>query len=426
MEANVVFNLTVCALGVLVLLIHIANILMKKNRRKDENSLLSFFIFTMVHFLTYLIFTLVNYFLNQNGVHNDALVIAFYTIFYIMNNVEVLLFYLYLSSYVNNKFKAKKAADIANFILFGLIVVSDIVNIFTRMYFTSEGGQYTRGDFMFFAQTYQFLVLGLCLLLVLFDKALNTREKIGFSLYVFLPAVSIVVQNFMKGYAIAYAALLLAVEILFLFLNVEKNIRLEEDEKKLKDANMKIMVSQIQPHFVYNTLSSISTLITISPREAQKALDYFSDYLRMNFSSLTDTRLVSFGDELEHIKVYTTLEKLRFGDRLNFVYDVQSKDFFVPPLSVQPVVENAIKHGVFNKIDGGTVTLRAYETDEAFVVEVIDDGVGFDMNEVNFKNNEHIGLNNVRQRITSMCKGDIVFESEKNKGTKVTISFYKE
>ena len=117
---------------------------------------------------------------------------------------------------------------------------------------------------------------------------------------------------------------------------------------------------------------------------------------------------------------------MRFGDRLNVVYDVQSKDFFVPPLSVQPVVENAIKHGVFNKIDGGTVTLRAYETDEAFVVEVIDDGVGFDMNEVNFKNNEHIGLNNVRQRITSMCKGDIVFESEKNKGTKVTISFYKE
>ena len=351
---------------------------------------------------------------------------GFYTTFYIMNNVEVLLFYIYLSAYINNQNKGKKIIDIINIALFAIIVITDIINIFTRMYFTSIDGKYTRGSFMFVAQVYQFVILALCLFLVLVDKRLNKREKIGFSIYVFLPAVSIIVQNFLKGYAIAYATLLLAVEVLFLFLNVEKNIRIEEDEKKLRDANVKIMMSQIQPHFIYNTLSSISTLIEINPKKAQAALDGFSDYLRMNFSALTETRLIPFSDELRHIDVYTTLEKVRFNERLKMVYDVQTRDFNVPPLSIQPIVENAIKHGIIKKVDGGTVILRTYEEPTAFVVEVIDDGVGFDMDDVNFKNNEHIGLNNVRHRIHSMCHGDILFESKKNEGTKVTITFYKE
>jgi sensor histidine kinase YesM len=229
----------------------------------------------------------------------------------------------------------------------------------------------------------------------------------------------------MPGYAIAYVTLLLAIEILFLFINVEKNIRLEEGERKLEDANIKIMMSQIRPHFIYNTLSSISTLIPMDPDKAQKALDDFTDYLRANFSALTQTNLVAFKDELKHINTYVNLEQMRFGDRLSVVYDIQVSDFYIPALSIQPFVENAIKHGILKKIEGGEVTLKTYEDDNAVYVEVIDDGVGFDMNAVDFKGNKHIGLNNVRHRIASMCKGDVKFESEVGKGTKVTITFYK-
>ena len=425
MNANTVFNLTVCLLGVLILLVHIVNLSLKKNKRKDEKALLSFFVLTMVHFAIYFTFTLINTYLNQNGIHNDAFVIASYTVFYIFNNMEVLFFYFYLSSYTNMQFKAKKVVDWINIILFCLIVISDVVNIFTHMYFTSVDGVYKRETFMFFAQTYQFVILAASFVLVIFDKSLNVREKIGFSIYVFLPAISIVVQNFMPGYAIAYASLLLAVEIVFLFLNVEKNIKIENDEKQLKDANIKIMMSQIQPHFVYNTLSSISTLIPLDPDKAQKALDDFTSYLRMNFSSLTETRLVSFADELKHIKTYVELEKMRFNDRLNVVYDIRTTSFDVPPLSVQPIVENAIKHGILKKIEGGTVTLSVHEEPDSYVVEVIDDGVGFDTSSDELKENKHVGLNNVKHRIKSMCKGDIVFKSEINKGTEVTITFYK-
>lgn len=422
MSPKAIFNATICILGVLILSLHIVNVLLKKNRRKDENALLSFFIFTALHFAIYFTFVMIREFYTS-----DSFIIAFYTVFYIFNNCEVLLFYFYLSRYLNiEDMKVKKVVNIVNYVLFGIFIITDIVNIFTHIYFTSEGGVYTRTRFMIISQGYQFVALALSFFLVMFTKTLNRRERIAFSLYCFLPAVSIAVQNALPGYAIAYLALFVAVEILFLFLNMEKNIRIEEDEKKLKDANVKLMMSQIQPHFIYNTLSSISTLITIDPKKAQMALDDFSDYLRVNFSSLTETRLIPFSNELEHIKTYVELERLRFNKRLNVVYDIETLNFMVPPLSIQPIVENAIKHGIIMKVDGGTVTIRTHEEETAFTVEVIDDGLGFDMDDVDFKNNEHIGLNNVKHRISSMCKGSIRFESEKNKGTKVTISFYKE
>ena len=216
MDNKSVFNAAVCIIGIIFLLIHTVNILLKKNRRKDENNLLIFVVFTIIHFATYLTFTFikVNY-------SSDALIITFYTIFYIMNNLEALLLFIYTMSYVDtNKKKTKDVLMAINLSLFAVFVILDIINIFTRMYFTSVDGVYTRRTFMFFAQTYQFVILAASFILVLFDKELNVREKIGFSIYVFLPAISIVVQNFMPGYAIAYASLLLAVEILFLFLNV--------------------------------------------------------------------------------------------------------------------------------------------------------------------------------------------------------------
>ena len=98
---------------------------------------------------------------------------------------------------------------------------------------------------------------------------------------------------------------------------------IQEEEKKIKDAYINVMVSQIRPHFVYNTLSSISTLISLDPAKAKRALDDFTEYLRMNFSTLTNNQLVSFSDELKHIETYISLEKMRFGDRLNVIEDIR-------------------------------------------------------------------------------------------------------
>ena len=116
---------------------------------------------------------------------------------------------------------------------------------------------------------------------------------------------------------------------------------------------------------------------------------------------------------------------MRFKDRINVVYDIGVKDFSVPPLTIQPLVENAIKHGILKKLEGGTVTLKTVDSSEAYIIEITDDGVGFKMENVDFDSNVHFGMNNIRYRLKTMCNADVVIESEEGKGTKIRVVLYK-
>lgn len=420
MGYNVVFNMTVCIIGIIIFLIHITNTVVRRERRKDERCIIEFLIFTVVHFVTYLIFTAVKTVYTSN-----AYVIAFYTIFYIMNNIEMLLIFRYMLNYVDLETKTIKALAIVNITLFFSFIVLDIVNIFTGIFFTAENGEMVRAKTMIASQGYQFVMFIIIFVVTVFNKKLVVREKTAFAIYCVLPLIAIFLQNAFKGYAIAYLSIIFAVEVLFLFLNVQKNIALSREEEKNKEAQIKLMLSQIQPHFIYNSLSAISTLITIDPDQAQEALDRFTEYLRHNLSSLTETRLIHFKDELKHIKTYIALEQMRFKDRINVIYDIQVEDFSIPPLCIQPIVENAIKHGILKKIEGGTVTIKTYEKNNYYVVDIKDDGVGFNIEDVDFNNNQHFGLNNIKYRIDTMCHGDISVSSVITEGTEVIVTFAK-
>lgn len=420
MDNKSVFNATICIIGIAFLIIHAVNIFLKKGRRRDENRLLFFVLFTIVHFATYLTFTLikVNY-------SSDPLIMGFYTTFYIFNNVESLLLFAYAIAYIASSKKIIKISTIINLSIFGIFFILDIVNIFTHFFFYSDGGVYTRTRIMIISQGYQFISLAMVFALTVFNKKVALTEKIAFSLYCALPFVAIILQNAFPGYALAYLSIIVSIEILFLFVNVKKNITLAQEAKRTKEVEVKMMMSQIQPHFIYNTLASISTLIKIDPDKAQEGLDAFTEYLRANLSSLTDTGLISFGNELKHIETYLSLEKMRFDDRLSVKYDINTSDFLVPPLSIQPIVENAVKHGILKKIEGGEISIKTTEDNNAYIVEISDNGVGFDINNLNKDDNNHIGLNNVKYRVQSMCRGDVIIKSEINKGTVVTVLFYK-
>ena len=422
MSNNGVFNLSVCTIGILILIIHIANILMKKEKRKDEIVLLTFFLFTTLHFATYLTFTLVKTYCHTG----NAYVIAFYTLFYVMNNLEVFLLFRYARSYIDVEPKKKKVLSILNLVLLTIFILLDLVNVFTGIFFTAQGGNYLRSKTMLLSQGYQFALFATIFLVAVTNKKLNLREKIAFCLYCGVPFVAIILQNVFKGYAIAYLSIIVAIEVLFLFLNVQKNIDLAKEEEKNKEAQIKIMLSQIQPHFIYNSLSSISTLIPLDPPKAQAALDDFTEYLRRNLSSLSEVQCVPFEDELKHVKTYVALEKLRFGDRLNVTYDVAVTDFMLPPLTIQPIVENAIKHGILKKLEGGTLSLTTYETEKGYVAEIKDDGVGFSISDVEFDKNKHFGLKNIQYRLAKMCGADLTFQSKVGVGTTVTVTFWKE
>lgn len=418
MDNKSVFNATVCIIGIALLLIHTVNVLLKKNRRRDENNLLAFIVFYAFHLAVYLAFTIIK----MNYTSNEF-IIGFYTSFYVMNNFQVLLLFAYAISYIPIKKETFNLLLVISLSLYAVFIALDITNIFNHMFFYAENGVYMRSKTMIISQGYQFVTFAMVLCLALFHKKVKVGEKISFAVYCLLPLVAIILQNIFPGYAIAYLSVVIGVEILFLFVNVRKNMQLADEAKKIKDAEVKIMISQIQPHFIYNVLASISTLIPMDPEKAQQGLDHFTDYLRANLSSLSKDGLVNFSDELRHIETYISLEKMRFEDRLEVVYDIQAKDFMVPALSLQPIVENAIKHGILKKIEGGTLTLKTYEDRDAYVVVVSDNGVGFKVDAV--KGDDHFGLNNIKYRISSMCKGDVQVESVIDQGTTVTVSFYK-
>lgn len=196
-------------------------------------------------------------------------------------------------------------------------------------------------------------------------------------------------------------------------------------ESELAQSRISIALSQIQPHFLYNSLTAIKQLCAIDPIRAEKAVGDFASFLRGNLDSLSSSAPIPFEKELHHTKNYLSLEQLRFGRRLKIVYDIKANGFLLPSLTVQPLVENSVRYGVTKKTNGGTVTIATRETDNAFVVTITDDGVGFDPYEKQEDGRTHIGIENVRKRLYSQGGSHLSITSIPKEGTTAVITIYK-
>ena len=187
-----------------------------------------------------------------------------------------------------------------------------------------------------------------------------------------------------------------------------------------------LMLSQIKPHFLYNSLTVIRELIQTDPEAAEQAVDDFSEFLRHNMRSIEAEQPILLRQEMEHVKSYLALQKLRFGDELQVVYDVACEDMMLPTLTLQPIVENAVSHGIRGSESGvGTLTIRTREYDDRREITVIDDGCGFDPSMLE-EDPTCVGLRNVRDRLRRLCGGRLEICSEVGHGTTVTIILPKE
>lgn len=193
---------------------------------------------------------------------------------------------------------------------------------------------------------------------------------------------------------------------------------------QLAQSRISTMMSQIRPHFIYNTLGSIEQLCNIDPPKAGKLVHNFAMYLRGNFGELDNPRPIRMSQEMEHVRYYISIESVRFPD-MTFTFDMNSEDFMLPALSIQPIVENAIKHGLMPLARGGCVRVTSWETPSAYCVSVEDDGAGFDTN-ILLDERKHIGLRNIRERLESTVNGTLSIESVIGKGTKVQLNIPKE
>jgi len=201
---------------------------------------------------------------------------------------------------------------------------------------------------------------------------------------------------------------------------IENEKKFYEQQIELSEAKNKITLSQIQPHFIYNTLTTIAFLCRTDATAAEELTRRFSDYLRNNIAVLSTVEPVPFSQELKNIDNYLQIEKARFGDRIRTEYDIQISDFSLPVLTVQPIVENAVKHGIAKRKEGGTIRLATYEDYDDYYIQIANDGMGFDLTSIHTDGKEHVGLKNVTERIHSVG-GELKIDSAPGKGTVVTI-----
>lgn len=194
-----------------------------------------------------------------------------------------------------------------------------------------------------------------------------------------------------------------------------------EHEQDLKAAQRtQIMMTQIQPHFLFNALNTIRALYAKNPPLADRTLEDFSTYLRQNLESLNQKDLVPITKELEHTRLYVDIEVLRFPN-VRVEYRIEDDAFSIPVLTIQPLVENAIRHGVRSCKDGLVIVSAVCEAN-AHLITIEDNGVGFDPKSQNVSDGSHIGLENVKNRIEQMCGGTMTIKSKLGEGTVVTIS----
>ena len=316
-------------------------------------------------------------------------------------------------------------------IAWGIVAFATVFIAFGGAYTVDADNIYARAPGFWITAATAFLLAVVNLVVLLrYRRNLPQRTFLVYLLFSVLPMGAAVFQALVYGLNVAAIAHLLCLLALYFDCTVTvaedaaaARERVALKEKELAEARLATVASQIRPHFLFNTLDGIYYLVSEDPARAQEAIDEFSSYLRANLESLEQTTAIPIEKELAHVRTYLDLEKMSMEDLLDYEVDMRAGGFRVPVLSVQTIAENAVKHGVGKKPGGGRVVVRTWEEEDCFVVEVSDDGAGFDPAAVD--GDGHIGLENTRMRLEAMCDGSLVVESVSNEGTTVTMRIPK-
>lgn len=269
------------------------------------------------------------------------------------------------------------------------------------------------------------IFLEIVVLALLFRKKIGGSETIAFLTYGLIPCTGLIINLFYNEIMFLHISLVFSLCIVFINVQLEQEKRLKEKEVELIENNTALTLSQIRSHFLYNSLTTIKQLCGVNPEEAKVAIEEFSDYLRANLDSLVLKRCIPFDEEIRHVQSYLHLEKRKLADKLTIVYDFCDRDFTVPPLSIQPIVENAVQRGISRKGCGGTLKIATYQDQHNWYIRVIDDGVGFAASDIVDCRHSHIGIKNVKQRLDVMCNGTLEISSIPGAGTSAVIKIPK-
>ncbi len=223
----------------------------------------------------------------------------------------------------------------------------------------------------------------------------------------------------MEPQPVSFLTIAVTVGSLFYYIWFHLQFVREHEHELMAEQRIQIMMTQIQPHFLFNTIATFRALCKRDPEKAAEVADKFGIYLRQNLDSLDTPGMIPFDRELEHTRLYAEIEMVRF-ENLRVEYDIADRAFLLPPLTVQPLVENAIRHGVRVR-EEGIVRVRTCRETGDHVIIIQDNGVGFDPDIVESTEGRHVGIRNVRERVESMCGGSLTIISRIGEGTVVTM-----
>ena len=251
-------------------------------------------------------------------------------------------------------------------------------------------------------------------------EKLSRHQIWAFLAYILIPLLSMLIQMNYYGILATGLGIILANTVLLTFILKDQQSKFIQITKENAAREFEVKILQIRPHFIYNVMSSIYYIVEEDPVKAQGVIRNFSTYLRRVFRSITSQEPVPFTEELEHTKAYLSVEMARFADQLKVTYDTPYVDFMLPPLTLQPVVENAVKHGMDPEVERLHITIRTQHTEDYNEIIVENDGEDF-VPSLKIEDDAAVGLPNIHSRLKGMCNGELMVVRREGGGTEVTI-----
>ncbi|MCR5147840.1 MAG: histidine kinase [Eubacterium sp.] len=310
-------------------------------------------------------------------------------------------------------------------ILWVLIAVNFVIHttaVFSNICFTiTENNSFFRGP-LGYTSFYLSAFLIVYNLIMVFMKY-RKNYKLGIIIPFFSSLIIVVAvlldMNIPFNSHVSFLTVAIFSSSMFYYFWLHQQFEKEREKERRAEQRIQIMISQIQPHFLFNTLSIIQALCRIDPEKAFETAGKFGVYLRQNIDSLGKAQTIPFVKELEHTKAYSDIEQIRFPN-IEIIYDIQDEDFNLPALTVQPMVENAIRHGVRIR-EHGKVEITTRKMINYHEIIIKDNGKGFGMDTAQNSERTHIGIQNVKERIEKICNGSFEIDSRVDVGTTVTI-----
>ncbi|MBO4573178.1 MAG: histidine kinase [Clostridia bacterium] len=282
--------------------------------------------------------------------------------------------------------------------LFILLVITQFTKI---IYYFTPDNRFVRGNF------YPLLILPMVALVVvnlvgvlLRRRKLNKKNFVAFLIYLLPLLVSMVLQAFINVFLLIVIAVSISAVSMYAIILSDQVDRYLRQQREIANQQARIAVLQMRPHFIYNTMMSIYYLCKQDPEKAQQVTLDFTTYLRKNFSAIVNKDTIPFAEELKHTRAYLSVVQAQCADNLIVEFDTPHTLFRVPPLSLQPLVENAVKYGLDPDSDEPLhIFVKTEESDSGIVIAVEDNGPGISTDD---NGEPHVALDNIRERLSAV------------------------